>query len=730
MRVTGLRGLHRAVGALAASTDVSLARATVVLVPTRSAAAELRHTLENLWLGDAALPRAAVFPDILTRGDWYHRLAQRTAPALPLLSDIEREVLLGAAARESIAAGCAPPFRMRPALVAEMVRFYDTLRRQQKSVADFERLVLEELEPRSEFDRGAERLLRQTRFLAAAFRLYEQRADALGAADEHALRQRLLDAGPTVRGFRRVVLTMGDRVSDPSAGLYPADFDLLSRIPNVESIDIVATRAALLAGLGERLRGLMPGIEECDWAEEDASPSLSTPPVETDRLYFESRDREEEIRNIARRIKRSLRAHRETSPATPVPRVAVVFRRPLPYVYLGRTTFAAARVQAQVSDALPLAAEPFAAALDLVFSAVTARFARRPLVQLLRSPHFRIEVEGREADPDEITALDRALAEAGYLGDLERLRAFAEAAAKSTRASRVALALGDALAPLSARAHLSEHLARLIAFIRTHERPHAGDEDTRARHLRARGAVLTILEDMRAAAQLHDDPVSRIGDVAASIRRWIESQTFAPARGDGGVRLIDAQSARYGDFDHVHLAGLVAGDWPEPMPRSIFYPPFLLARLGWPAETERLAAERAAFADLLRLPRERVSVSSFTLEDDGIVEPSPLLEDLERAGLPVVPATDGRRARIFADEALASCADEAWHFSAQTAGWAALRASRTPASEAAFHGATQGEGLPAPSPSALHRLRPGPVSRLPVQVFRRNGAATARASAG
>ncbi len=573
---------------------------------------------------------------------------------------------------------------MRPGIVAEMLRFYDTLRRQQKTVADFERLVLEDLEPRAEFDRGAERLLRQTRFLAAAFRVFEERLGASGALDEHILRQRLVGGEAAGGPIRRVILTMGDRVSDPSAGLYPADFDLLARIPHLESIDIVATRAALLAGLGERLRDVLPGIEEQACGDSEPPPSIVPPAGGQGRLHFASRDREEELRNIARRIKCTLR-QRPASTGGPA-RVAVVFRRPLPYVYLGRTIFDAARVEWQASDALPLAAEPFAAALDLVLSLVTARFARRPLVQLLRSPHFRFDAAGVDASPAGIGALDRALAEAGYLGDLDRLRLFAEAAAgPAAAAARVSVAVADELAPLARKGSASAHLSRLLSFVRAHERLDAGDEDSRSRHLRARAAVLRVLEDMRAAAVDFDDPIVRIADLAASIRRWIESQTFTPAGGSGGVRLVDAQSARYGDFDEVHLAGLVAGDWPEASPRDIFYPPFLLARLGWPKEAERVAAERAAFADLLRLARERLSVSSFTLEDDTIVEPSPLLEDLERAALPRLPEGEAR-VRVFVDEALTGDPVDAEPLAPEAAEWAALRSSRTPASEPQFHG--------------------------------------------
>ena len=55
-------------------------------------------------------------------------------------------------------------------------------------------------------------------------------------------------------------------------------------------------------------------------------------------------------------------------------RVAVVFKRPLPYLYLVREVFGSAGLPYQTFDAMPLAAEPFAAALDLVFEFVESRF--------------------------------------------------------------------------------------------------------------------------------------------------------------------------------------------------------------------------------------------------------------------------------------------------------------------------------------------------------------------
>ena len=69
-----------------------------------------------------------------------------------------------AAAREARAGGAEPPFQLRPGLVPAIVSFYDELLRQEGTVDSFERLVVADLEPSAELDRGARRLLRQTRF--------------------------------------------------------------------------------------------------------------------------------------------------------------------------------------------------------------------------------------------------------------------------------------------------------------------------------------------------------------------------------------------------------------------------------------------------------------------------------------------------------------------------------------------------------------------------------------
>ncbi len=61
------------------------------------------------------------------------------------LTDLEREVLLNAAARDVAASDWSRPFRLRAGLLVEMLALYDDLRRRDSSVDDFERVLAREL---------------------------------------------------------------------------------------------------------------------------------------------------------------------------------------------------------------------------------------------------------------------------------------------------------------------------------------------------------------------------------------------------------------------------------------------------------------------------------------------------------------------------------------------------------------------------------------------------------
>ncbi len=708
-RAPDLRAFQRTIRRLAGHTDVWRARSCAVIVPSAAAADQLRRTLENhCLLATSPADRALALPQILTRSGWYDAMHARLPSPPRRLSDLEREVLLNAAARDAAAAEAEPPFRLRAGLLVEMLALYDDLRRRDSSVDDFERVLARELQRDADDDRGAARLLKQTTFLAAAFRAYEARRDATGGVDEYALRTMLLAATPT-RPLRHIVVTVGERSVD-AAGLWPADLALLTQLPLVEEIDIVATHATIAAGLLDRLEKFMPGFEEGELPNDpDEVIDHSTRPVLVapfdTQSFTVSRDREDELSSIAARIK--------TTGPTDLDRRAVVFKRPLPYVYLARDVFADAGIPYQTFDALPLAAEPYAAALDLMFEFVTSNFTREPVVALLGSPHFSFDSGGSPIGRSDVAALNRALSDEGYFGGVENLQVF-----ERWKGAKAAIAAAGELRMLSEKERPSVQLDALLAFLHAHDRmPQVGDP-LRERHLRARRAVLSAIHGLRRAHQYLDDAPTELSNVAAMIRRWIEGQTFSPRAGHAGVQLLDAQAAKYGEFDEVFLVGLVEGEWPQRSSKSIFYPASLLSQLDWPDSRTTMAGERAAFQDLMSLPRREVHLSTFELENDSIIGPSVFLEDAARLGFRTLVPPAQPHSRMFVYEALATDPVEPSAVEGEASAWLAVRTARSDAAAGRFHGAAASYKPAAYSVSSLERYLQCPFQFFAERVLR------------
>ena len=668
------------------------ARDTCVIVPTHAAAEQVQRTVEERVLSRQR--PALVWPVFTTRPDLYDELAARLPHPPRILSPFEREILLAAIGRTTIAAGVELPYELRPGLVAEVIAFYDYIRRLGRSVDDFERNFRGDLEPEQDTDRGARRLLQQTTFLAASYRAYEERLRILGQYDEHGLRE-LLIRDPAERPLQRIIVTVGDRVVEPE-GLWPADFDLLARLPDLAAVDVVCTEAVLAAGYLERLFGAFPDLAE---ARPSTSPRVLPAVVAPRRaeqtvnsICFSYRDREEELIAVARRLKQQ----RREGTAVPLHRTALVVQRPLPYLYVARDVFRDAGIPFETLDTLPLAAEPYAAAVDLVLDAVAADFTRAALLALLRSPHFDFHPlvhPGQDWDRA-IRALGGALADARYLGGLDRLQALAASWAtaqppmsREERRRHEALpalrAIADAVMPLgllATKRSMTRHIDSLVEWLHRFDQP-THDDAVRTRRLRVRGAVLRALQGLRGAYANHDPEAE--GDVAtltAALRRWLEAQTFATRTGEPGLQLIDARAARYGDFDDLQVLGLVDGDWPERTRRNVLYPSSLLALLEPLAgvrdpntrERDVLKGARAAFRDLIAAPATWVRLSTFVLENDAVVEPSLLLDEVASTGLPVM-REDEATARVLSSEALALAPPRVDVLPREHAVWGAMR---------------------------------------------------------
>ena len=691
VRVADLHAFRHAILQLATAD-------TVAVVPTTAAARLMARS-------------PATF---VTRDELYERLRIRLTDPPRMTTPLERDVIAQSAARAA-AASVDVSFQLRPGLVGEMLAFYDQLRRQMQLVDRFQELIQDAPGGADDvLDRGADRMRRQTAFLAAAFRDYERRLAVSRLSDEHTLREQLI-ARPSSNPVRHVVVTLADWIADPD-GLFLADFDLLARIPGLAAIDVVVTESTLASGFHERIREWFPGIEEERfWAGDVGlgktgfgNPVLITPPIPpippipnpespiTSSLWWTFRDREEELVAVARR----LHADRRRGEDVPLSRTAVVFKRPLPYLYLAGEVFGSAAIPFRIFDAMPLAAEPTSAALDLILDTIASDFTRASLVALLRSPHLQFGGVTGES----VASLDRFLSARRYLGTVERLAAIVEE--ESSPALLAVLAAARTLAPLADARPASDQIACLLAFWDAHVRPLADDDPFADRERRARGAITDGMTRLAEAHRAQDDPPWTVDDLVAAVRRVIGEQTFVPPSHDAGIALVDDRAARYGDFDDVAIVGVVDSEWPERPRRNIFYPSRILKSLGWPSEADRRRGADARFLDLLASASRRTAVSTVTLDDDAIVMRSMQLDEIPRARLSTVPADPIDDVRVFDDEALSfdpinvdayvRASDDA-----ETRAWAQLRIARSPRDRAEFHGSIGAQDARPWSVSAL-----------------------------
>jgi RecB family exonuclease len=679
----------------------------LLVVPNTAAARQLARSLRSRKVSTDRIASA----DLVTREDLYERLHARLPRPPRRLSSYERDVLAQTSARESSAMlGLGP--ELRPGLVAEMLRFYDQLKRQSQRVARFEELLDEALGKEVDLDRGARRMLEQTHLLAATFRDYERRVADSGACDEHVLREHLV-AERSLSPPSSIVVTVADWIAEPN-GLYVCDYDLLSRMPGIETLDLIATAATLASGFHQRLHDWLPGLEESDFqpAAVQSTPGLAVPAGTSDRCWFSSRDREEELIGVARRLKSDRRdTSKDGAEPRDLDRVAVVYKQPLPYLYLAHEVFGSAGIPYQTADTMPLAAEPFSAALDLVLDFVASSFTRASMVALLRSPHFLLG-DGGAIDRKSISTLDRALSEARYLGEFDSLVHLVTtwrsdpASVDALPALMAAAKAAEQLLPLRQPAPTSIQIECLLSFIGAHDADNGKEscgETFVAREKRVRQAIFATLRALAAASRAYGDvPVDAEG-LAAIVRRAIEDQTF-DSRADApqvGVQLMDDQAARYGDFNEVTVVGLIEGEWPDQPRRNIFYPPTLLNALGWPSEKDRQDAAEARFVDLLASATRRVYLSTITLDEDVLVEPSLLLEDVPRAMLSTIACDGFPAGRIFTEEALSIDPVETGPLEGEALGWAEMRLARSAPEDARFHGRTEPPSAKAWSVSAI-----------------------------
>ena len=416
----------------------------------------------------------------------------------------------------------------------------------------------------------------------------------------------------------------------------------------------------------------------------------------------------------------------------------MVFHRPLPYLYLSQQVLTEARVPYQAFDALPLAAEPYAALLDIVMTVARTGGTRDSVVELLRSrlpadrerwraavarPTWRrwirrwpIAVSGGDA------ASFAAEIEAHFRGDQGR-RSEAGRGGGPGRTSGGRGGSRAARVPRGGRPR-PRRFASIVAFLRRHERLPDAADPWRERHLRARAAVLVALETLAEAFARHDDASRPHEDLTSAIGHAIEVQTFTPMRGTAGVQLVDSRGCAFRRV-RPRPSGRSGRDGlaRAPAAQHLLY--------------ERAAARpRVAAGNRSRARRaRRLRGPAGTGRPDACGSPpfnsratpsSRCRRWSNWRGTRRRPsAPEASRRRIFDDEVIPTAPIEALAIDPRTVRWLRERHARPDLSDARFGGS-----VGPPDPAAVSRQPRRSLRGLPVQVLRRERARPAGGTRG
>ena len=229
---------------------------------------------------------------------------------------------MGASARQA-ARVQRPPFLLRPGLVAEMLRFHDQIERLGHDAVGLAREAAAQLEDEAPSDRGAERLLLQTPLPAGSVSGLRRARRAISRAGRaRPARRRCGDASrpwcpPHVVVDRR---RSSCRRRRPLAG-GPG---VARRRHPASRASTSWRRAASPTSLFARLRRLWPLAADVRVPRQRPSDTRLEV-TSTERRWIGCRDRDEEVLSYARRVKALQPADASAT--------ALVYRRPLPYLY-------------------------------------------------------------------------------------------------------------------------------------------------------------------------------------------------------------------------------------------------------------------------------------------------------------------------------------------------------------------------------------------------------------
>ena len=606
-------------------------RNILLLVPTSASGYILERALEQHLLANRA---ATILPSIATMHTFLEDMTWRSFGKVTIIDPLLRQAIVEKALAETVASGVTPPFRVHLGLSRRILSLYDHMCLAGHTLETFAQAALQVCDVPD--DAGAERMAQQTVFLVESMRRYSTHLASLHLDDPVTVHQSLLDHG--IRSPYPHILILG------ADTVRPTDLAFLRSAPGVESIAIVIPNTM------EKAVSLRSLARNNTLASTHATPSTVPHPIlitpdDDHEIAFIARDREDVFIAITKLLK--MLTQQGTLPE--INRIAVIVPQPLPYLYLAKHVFGQAGIPYQLQDDFPLSAEPYIAAVDLIFDFVERAPDYATSVQLLRNPFFHFPNSSEAA----LIALEREFQSHTAIHGNEawaRIRKRprqhpVQLGIPGLEAHNAASLIQDVLATIDTledrltpladpMTSITTKLACLLDFI-NHYQQASFPHDDASRHNRVKGALLTILRQLENVDRVLEASPVDLPTLRKTLRLAIQAHTFSERTGDDGIHIIDARSAGLGTFDLVILVGLNEGEWPSARERNIFYPAWLLQDFGWPSDSDALYAERIAFNELSRLATHYVAVFRHRLEEDTPTVASPFLEELD--DLPTLP---------------------------------------------------------------------------------------------
>ncbi len=649
-----------------------------ILVPSTGAAWVLERALRT-GLSDA---RSAAFPEVGIVEDLFRDLLGDLDPPFRLAPPLVREILMEEALLAGASDAEAPPGD--PAQLADaFLSFLDgqaadrTIDAAQPAFEQFVQRAERHLGEARESDDGAARLLGLTHWLSRAHSRYLEALEAAARADADRARRLLFARAASIRPRFRGMRT----IAVGEDALRPADRELLAELlpPGGLVLGLAAGAAdplppslpppaALPAGGSPGLPGepeppaRIPSRQATLFEplpENRVPPTLFVPGGESAGLIFRATDREGEVRAAASLLCR----FREESGSRfrGFDRCALAAQRPSDYRDAADSVLPDFGIPLDTREGPRLTSEPWAASLGdvLEFAANPGRLSSG--IRMLRGPFFRdsqlplppprcadiLAGEAARAGMRDTNALDDFPRLAGrFLQRSEQARRAAENSERPERRRERAAALAAAGAALSRLTVFSGALAPLcdpdagfraaVEGLTTFLEEFLQPVEVEPNEIPER--TLQILRQAAAAAP----EAARSGGAEAfarRIRRLLNRRRLPgsppPKTGraarSGGVHLIAAQDAPFGDYDFLVLLGMVDADWPARRPQNILFPNRLLEPATRARERRRADQEIRLLSEFSTLPRQAAAFTRPDLEDGFPVGVSPLEIELVEA---------------------------------------------------------------------------------------------------